>query len=69
MLNSYLLGGITMFGTKKENGFWIAEKSTFKFLLLNRDALYIAVWKFRLRLMKPFRKQQTIHRTPKSRCL
>lgn len=41
-----------MWGQKKENGFWLATKPNFRFMLKNHDSLYIAFWRFRLRLMK-----------------
>lgn len=42
-----------MFGDKKESGVWIAPKSRWKLMFWGHDSLYIAVWRFRLRVMKP----------------
>jgi len=40
-------------GLRKENGIWFAKSASWKFMFRNHDALYIAAWKFRIRIMKP----------------
>ena len=42
-----------MFGKHKDNGVWIAPTSRWRFMFFDHDALYVAAWKFRLRIMKP----------------
>lgn len=39
-------------GQYKETGIWIAPKSNFKFMFKRHDALYIAMGRLRLRIMK-----------------
>ena len=39
-----------MWGMFKENGFWIAKKKSYR-LIINIDYLYIALGKFRCRLI------------------
>jgi hypothetical protein len=41
-----------MWGKHKENGFWIAKVSDWRFMFRNHDALYIAAGRLRLRLMR-----------------
>jgi len=41
-----------MWGRHKENGVWISPKVMYRFLWINHDALFIALWRFRLRVMK-----------------
>ena len=41
-----------MWGRYKENGIWIDTKSVFKIMFFGHDSLYIAVWRFRFRIMK-----------------
>ena len=41
-----------MFGKTQESGFWITPSSQWRFMYAEHDALYIAAWRFRLRLMK-----------------
>lgn len=40
-------------GVRKDNGFWIAKAPQWKFMFKGHDALYVAAWKFRVRIMKP----------------
>lgn len=42
-----------MFGKHKEYGVWIARKNVFKIMFFNHPCLYIAFFKFRLRIVKP----------------
>ena len=42
-----------MIGKAKENGFWIARKPNYRFMIFRHDSLYIAFWKLRFRVMKP----------------
>jgi hypothetical protein len=42
-----------MFGKSKENGIWFAPRADWKLMFRNHDALYIAAWRLRLRIMKP----------------
>lgn len=41
-----------MFGLHSENGLWIAKASQWRVLYCGHDALYIAVGRLRLRLMR-----------------
>jgi len=41
-------------GKTKENGIWTSTKSKNKFLFRNHDALFIALGRLRIRLMKPW---------------
>jgi len=43
---------LKMWGKRKENGVWIASRSRWKWMWKDHDALYIAIWKLRLRIMK-----------------
>jgi len=49
----FFKGEIIMWRKLKENGIWLAKCNRFKFMFKNHDALYIAIGKFRLRIMKP----------------
>jgi hypothetical protein len=43
-----------MWGERKENGIWIAKRRQFRYLLASGDRLiYLALGRFRLRIMKP----------------
>lgn len=44
-----------MFGKRKETGVWFAETRAFKMMFRNHDALYIAIGRLRLRIMRPNR--------------
>jgi hypothetical protein len=44
-----------MWGKRKENGVWIARKPKRRFMWRNHDSLYVALWRLRLRLIKPWR--------------
>lgn len=39
-------------GKRKENGVWMVSKRDYRFMLWGHDSLYIALGRFRLRLMK-----------------
>lgn len=39
-------------GKHKESGFWIASTYDYRFLWCDHDSLYVAIDKFRLRIMK-----------------
>lgn len=41
-----------MWGRHKENGLWIAKSSNWRLMLHGHDALYIAAWRLRFRLMR-----------------
>lgn len=41
-----------MFGKHKESGFWIAPSSQWRIMFFGHDALYVAAWRIRVRLMK-----------------
>lgn len=41
-----------MWGPRGENGIWLSLKPQWRFMWRGHDALYIAAWKFRLRIMK-----------------
>lgn len=41
-----------MFGASKETGIWLAKSSRWTLLYSGHDALYIAAWRFRLRIMR-----------------
>ena len=41
-----------MWGKLKENGIWFARTSQYRLMFLNHDALYLALGRFRLRIMK-----------------
>lgn len=43
----------TWWGKRRENGVWLATKPRRRFMFRNHDALYVAAWRLRLRLMKP----------------
>lgn len=40
-------------GRNNENGVWLATVSKHRFMLRNRDSLYIAFRRLRIRLIKP----------------
>lgn len=42
-----------MWGTHKESGVWRASKSQRRVLFRNHDSLYVALGRWRLRIMKP----------------
>jgi hypothetical protein len=44
-----------MWGKHGENGIWRATRSARRLLWRGHDSLYIAMGRFRLRLMKPWR--------------
>lgn len=44
-----------MWGKHKENGIWLASTPRLKVMWFGHDALYVAVWRLRLRLMKAWR--------------
>jgi hypothetical protein len=44
-----------MWGKHKENGIWIDTRPRLRFMFLRHDCLYLAIWRFRLRIMKPTR--------------
>jgi hypothetical protein len=41
-----------MWGKSKESGIWIARSHKWRMMFFNHDALYIAVGRLRLRIMK-----------------
>ena len=41
-----------VWGKYKENGFWLASVSRRRLLWRNHDSLYVALGRFRMRLMK-----------------
>lgn len=43
-----------MWGKTRENGVWCSTTPDWRLLWRGHDALYVAAWKFRLRLMKPW---------------
>ena len=43
-----------MWGQRKENGFWIAMTPDWRFKWCGHDALYVAIGRFRMRIMKPW---------------
>lgn len=45
-----------MWGKRKENGIWIAPASRWRIMFFGHDSLYVAVWRFRLRIMKPWQQ-------------
>ena len=42
-----------MWGKLKENGIWIASTNRLRFMFKGHDSLYVALGRFRLRIMKP----------------
>lgn len=42
-------------GRSKENGIWLAKARQIKFLTGGDRLFYVAIWRFRVRLMNPFR--------------
>lgn len=44
-----------MWGKQKENGVWVAQCSRQRLLWRNHDALFIAIGRLRVRMMKPSR--------------
>lgn len=42
-----------MWGKAKENGAWISKVSDWRIITGGDRIVYLAAWKFRLRLMKP----------------
>jgi hypothetical protein len=44
-----------MWGKHKENGIWIALSRQWRVMWFDHDALYIALGRLRLRLMKPWK--------------
>lgn len=42
-----------MWGKRKENGVWLARRSRRRLLWRNHGALYVALGRVRVRLMKP----------------
>lgn len=45
-----------MWGKHMENGLWVAKSPAYKIMLFSADrVIYLAINKFRLRLMKPWR--------------
>lgn len=47
-----------MWGRWKENGIWRTARSHKRLIWRNNDALYIALGHWRLRLMKPWRRNE-----------
>lgn len=43
-----------MFGKAKENGVWRAKVSNWRVMFWRHDSLYVAMGRWRLRLMKPW---------------
>lgn len=44
-----------------EHRIWLADRSRRRLLIRDHDALYVALWRFRMRLMKP----AWMHRWPR----
>ena len=47
-----MMHDIIIWGKLKENGIWMATTSYCRFMWRGHDALYIAFWRLRLRIMK-----------------
>ena len=43
-------------GKRMENGIWSATKPALRWMWKDHDSLYVALWKLRLRVMKPSAK-------------
>lgn len=52
--------GVT-WGARKENGIWVALCSRWRVRARDRDAVFVAAWRFRVRIVKPLSptKEQT----------
>lgn len=48
-----------MWGSRKENGIWRCGTTSYRMIWRGHDALFVAVGKTRLRLMKPRRMRRS----------
>ena len=43
-----------MWGRHKENGVWLGSRPMWRLLWRDHDSLFVAAWRIRLRIMKPW---------------